>query len=155
LEAELAESEASPRIIADVSSYEEMLDVLRARVRELQVNGERFDEYVGLPRGYFSKLVGANPTRRLGMTSFSPILAGLGLRCLFVEDEAATQRLKNCLPPRNESYVRGAATHLTLTARFMQKIGRKGRQARWKRLSKEQRSEFMRALALKRWQKAP
>ena len=119
-----------PRIIADVSSYEQMLAALRARINELQINGERFDEYAGLPRGYLSKLVGAKPIRRLGMTSFQPVLAALGLRCLFIEDKEATQRLKNRLPPRNQSYVRADATHVVLTFRFMQKIGRKGAQAR-------------------------
>src|SRR5215468_7623680 len=100
-----------PRVIADVSSYEQMLAALRARVNELQINGERFDEYAGLPRGYLSKLVGAKPIRRLGMVSFEPVLAALGLRLLVIEDNAATERLKNKLPPRNQSYVRSIAVH--------------------------------------------
>ena len=65
---------SAPRILADVSSYEQMLAALRARVTELQVNGERFDEYAGLPRGYLSKLVGAKPTRRIGMCSWQAVL---------------------------------------------------------------------------------
>jgi hypothetical protein len=40
-----------------------MLEALRRRVNELALNGERFDEYAGLPRGYLSKLVGAKPVR--------------------------------------------------------------------------------------------
>jgi hypothetical protein len=85
-------------VIADVNSYEQMLAALRARVNELQINGERFDEYSGLPRGYLSKLIGARPIRRLGMASFGPVLAGLGLRLLVIEDQGATERLKNRLP---------------------------------------------------------
>jgi hypothetical protein len=42
------------------------------------------------------------------MVSFAPVLAGLGLRCLFVEDPEGTERLKNRVPPRNGSYVRAA-----------------------------------------------
>ena len=121
----MAESEG-PRVIADVSSYEQMLAALRLRVNELRINGERFDEFAGLPRGYLSKLIGARPVRRLGMTSFAPVLAGLGLRLLVIEDSAATERLRNRLPPRNESYVRSGAVHVTLTDRFLRKIGRKG-----------------------------
>jgi hypothetical protein len=45
------------------------------------------------------------------MTSFGPVLSGLGLRCLLVVDEEATRRLKERLPPRNQSYVRSAAVH--------------------------------------------
>jgi len=89
----LAEGDG-PRVVAEFSDYAGMLDALRRRVNELALNGERFDEYAGLPRGYLSKLVGAKPTRRLGMVSFQPVLAGLGLRCLFVVDEEAERRLK-------------------------------------------------------------
>jgi len=120
---------AGPRVLADVSSYEQMLAALRSRINELQINGERFDEYAGLPRGYLSKLVGARPIRRLGMTSFEPVLAGLGLRLLVIEDPKATQRLKSRVPPRNGSYVR-AAPSIILTVRFFQRIGRLGAQAR-------------------------
>ena len=148
----MAEGDA-PRVIADISSYEEMIAALRRRVNELNINGERFDEYAGLPRGYLSKLVGANPVRRLGMSSFEPVLSGLGLRCLFVEDEAATQRLKNRLPPRNGSYVRGGVTHLALTTRFMQKIGRLGAQARIDNSTEAQRRKWARRAAIARWRK--
>jgi hypothetical protein len=119
----------------------------------LALNGERFDEYAGLPRGYLSKLVGAKPTRRLGMTSFSPVLAGLGLRCLFVVDEEAERRLRNRVPPRNSSYVR-AAPSIVLTVRFFEKIGRKGAQARVDNSTAEQRREWARKAAIARWQKA-
>jgi hypothetical protein len=114
----MAEGEG-PRILATFSSYSEMLEAIRARVNELQIHGERFDNFVGLPDGYFAKLVGARPIRRLGMVSFQPVLAGLGLKCQFVEDQAATNRLKNRVPPRNVSYVRADATHVVLTFRFM------------------------------------
>ena len=97
-----------PRVLADVSSYEQMLAALRSRINELQINGERFDEYAGLPRGYLSKLVGANPVRRLGMVSFQPVLAGLGLRLLVIEDPEATKRLQKRLKPVNQSFRRAA-----------------------------------------------
>jgi hypothetical protein len=139
----LAEGDERPRVLADVSSYEKMLAALRARINELQINGERFDEYAGLPRGYLSKLTGARPIRRLGMTSFQPVLAALGLRCLFVEDEAATQRLKERVRPNNSSYRRGAP-RVILTERQLVRIQKLGRAARWKKLSKAERSEIMR-----------
>jgi hypothetical protein len=123
----MAEGEA-PRVIADVSSYEQMLDALRQRVNELQIHGQRFDDFAGLPVGYLSKLIGPNPVRRIGMSSFEPLLAGLGLRCLFVEDPEGTQRLKSRLKPRNASYVRAmpADAGITLTARMLKRIRRLG-----------------------------
>jgi len=140
-----------PRIVATFDSYAGMLDAIRARVNELQVSGERLDEYVGLPRGYYSKIAGAKPIRRLGMTSFAPVLNGLGLKCQFIEDQGATERLKNRLPPRNGSYVRADATHVVLTFRFMQKIGRLGAQARIDNSTKQQRQEWARKAAAARW----
>jgi len=136
--------------VATFDTYAGMLEAIRARVNELQVNGERLDEYVGLPRGYYSKVAGARPIRRLGMTSFAPILNGLGLKCQFVEDQNATERLKNRLPPRNSSYVRGAPS-IVLTVRYFKKIGRKGGQARADNSTKEQRQEWARKAAFARW----
>jgi hypothetical protein len=141
-----------PRVLADVSSYEEMLTALRNRVTELQINGERFDEYAGLPRGYLSKLIGANPVRRIGACSFQPVLAGLGLRLLVIEDNAATERLKRGVVPPNQSYVRSTPS-IVLTLRFFQRIGRKGAQARVDNSTKAQRQEWARHAANTRWRK--
>jgi len=146
----LAEDD-EPRVIADVTSYEQMLAALRARVNELQLNGERFDEFAGLPRGYLSKLIGAKPIRRLGMTSFAPVLAGLGLRLLVIEDNAATERLKNKLPPRNQSYVRSVAVHTNVTTRFLRKIGAKGGENSRKFLGKRLVKQLARKAAAARW----
>ena len=148
----MGESEG-PRVIADVSSYEQMLAALRLRVNELQINGERFDEYSGLPRGYLSKLIGARPIRRLGMTSFAPVLAGLGLRLLVIEDPDATERLKNGLVPRNQSYVRSVAVHGHLTTRFLRKIGAKGGENSRKYLGKRLVKQLARKAAAARWKK--
>jgi len=139
-----------PRIVATFDSYAGMLEAIRARVNELQVNGERLDEYVGLPRGYYSKVAGAKPIRRLGMTSFAPILNGLGLKCQFVEDQEATKRLKSRVPPRKSSFVRGAPS-IVLTVRYFKRIGRKGAQARVDNSTKEQRQEWARNAAIARW----
>ena len=145
----MAESEGL-RVIAEFVDYPGMLAALRARVSELQISGERFDEFAGLPRGYLSKLVGARPVRRVGMTSFSPLMNALGLRCLFVEDPEGTERLKSRVKLRNVSYVRGAPS-IVLTVRYFKKIGRKGAQARVDNSTKEQRQRWARKAAIARW----
>jgi hypothetical protein len=148
----LAEDDERPRVIAEFSDYDGMLNALRRRITELQINGERFDEYAGLPRGYLSKLVGANPQRRLGMQSFGPTVAGLAMRCWFVADEEAERRLKERVPPRNGSYVRSAPS-IVLTRRFFQKIGRLGSQAYIENSTAEQRRKWARRAAIARWRK--
>ena len=150
----MAESEG-PRVIAEFVDYPGMLAALRARVSELQISGERFDEFAGLPRGYLSKLVGARPVRRVGMTSFSPLMNALGLRCLFVEDSEGTERLKSRLKPRNPSYVRimPAAASIIFTARMLKRIRRLGGKARMAKLSAEERSALARRAAQARWRR--
>ena len=150
----MAEGEAPrSRVIGDANSYEEMLALLRRRVNELEIAGERFDEFAGLPRGYLSKLIGQHPVRRIGMQSWSPLMNALGLRCLFVEDREGTQRLKSRLKPRNASFVRTmpAAAGILFTARMLKRIRRLGGQARMAQLTREQRRELARRAALARW----
>jgi len=132
------------RVIAEFTSYDEMLTALRNRVAELQINGERFDEYAGLPRGYLSKLIGAHPTRRVGMQSLGPLFSALGLKAALIENAEATAQLKRRLKPRNNSYLRATYTLRQVTDRQWRQIQKLGRQARWKRLTKRQRSEIMR-----------
>jgi hypothetical protein len=145
-----------PRVVATFDTYAGMLEAIRARVNELSVTGERLDEYVGLPRGYYSKLAGANPIRRLGLISLAPVLNGLGLKCQFVEDQAATERLKKRVPLRNGSYARPTYTYVIVTNRKwaqIQKLGHQARRAIWGELTPQQRSDMMRALTLKRWRR--
>ena len=78
-----------PRVLATFDSYAGMLEAIRARVNELQITGTALDQYIGLPFGYYSKPAGVRPIRRLGLTSLTPVLNGLGLKCQFVEDSRA------------------------------------------------------------------
>jgi len=141
---------APGRIIGEFADYPGMLEALRSRVEELQIQGERFDSFAGLPDGYLSKLIGVRPVRRIGMTSLGPLLDALGIYCVVVEDPIATQRLKNRVIPRNNAYMR-STPRIVLTQRFFKKIGRRGAQMRWQRLTQAQRARIMRAVALKRW----
>jgi hypothetical protein len=147
---------AAPRIIGEFIDYAGLLAVVRARVNELQINGERFDEFAGLPRGYLSKLVGVRPTKRIGMLSLGPLFAALGITCVMLEDPAATARLKSRLVPKQSSFVRPTWTYVVVTNRKwarIQKLGSQARAAAWNKLSPQQRSEMMRAVVLKRWRK--
>ena len=137
-------------VIATFNSYESMLAMVRARVQELEIKGRAFDAFAGLPDGYLSKLVGQRPIRRIAMTSMAPLFAALGIRCVVVEDPEATERLKNRLQPRNNSFVR-AAPRIMLTSRQWRRLQKLGRAARWQKLSPKQRSEIMRQVATARW----
>ena len=146
-------AEGEGKVFATFDSYAGMLEAIRERVNELQIHGERFDAFVGLPEGYLSKLVGARPIRRLGMTSLAPVLNGLGLKCQFIEDLEGTARIKNRVAPRNPSYVRAmpASAGITLTARMLKRIRRLGGQARMAQLTAKERSALGRKAAAARW----
>ena len=90
----------------------------------------------------------------IGMTSMGPLFDALGLKCLFVENQKATERLMNRLPVRNQSYVRSTPS-IVLTMRFFKKIGRKGAQARIDNSTAELRRQWARRAALARWKKPP
>ena len=138
------------RVLGHFTDYSGMLAIVRSRVRELEIAGTAFDQYAGLPDKYLAKLVGEHPIRRIGMTSMGPLFAGLGIRCVVIEDPAGTARLKNRLQPRNNSFVR-AAPRIMLTERVWRQLQKRGRTARWQKLSKQQRSEIMRQVAIARW----
>jgi hypothetical protein len=142
---------SSERILAEFTDYAGMLEAVRARVNELSINGERFDEFAGLPRGYLSKLIGVKPVRRIHMMSMGPLFCALGIRCIMVEDPQATARLKSRLNARNNSYHRTSYTMRTVTNRQWRKIQKLGRKARWKKLSKRERSQVMRAVSIARF----
>jgi hypothetical protein len=134
----------SGRIVAEFSDYPGLLAALRARVNELGINGQRFDAFAGLPDGYLSKLIGPNPVRRIGMISMGPLFDALGIRAVLIENGDHTKRLLNRLKPNNQSFRRTTYTSLVITDRKWREIQKIGRQTRWKRLSKRQRSEIMR-----------
>jgi hypothetical protein len=141
----MAAGDERPRVIAEFSSYDGMLNAIRSRVEELQIQGERFEFFAGLPTGYLSKLIGARPVRRISHTSMGPLFCALGVRCIMVEDPAATARLKNRVAPRNGSFARRVSLYVNgLTDRKWAQIQKLGRKARWKKLTKQQRSEIMR-----------
>jgi len=139
---------ADGRILGEFADYNGMLNAIRARVAELSINGERFDEFAGFPRGYLSKLIGANPVRRIHMQSMGVLFDALGIYCIVIENPSAVTRLKTRLRPNNVSYSRATRTLQTMTDRKWLRIQKLGRQARWRRLSKKQRSKIMRAVRL-------
>jgi hypothetical protein len=148
----MAEGEG-PRVIADeIVEYSDFMQALRARVNELQIQGDSFCEFAGLARGYLSKLLTIRSVRRVGLQSMGPLLSAMGVKLQMVEDPAGTARLRR-LPPRNLSYVRAmpADACIVLTPRMLKRIRRLGGQARMAQLTAKQRRELARKAALARW----
>jgi hypothetical protein len=142
----------TPRVIGEFDAYPGMIAALRARIAELDVSGERLDELAGLPRGYFQKLVGTRPKKRLGMQSLGDVFGALAIKAVLVEDEAALARISGRLVKRKYA-VQAAGLHLEISHRFLRKIASMGGKARQAELTPRQRSALGRRLARARWAK--
>src|SRR6516225_9292151 len=130
------------RIVAEFSDYNELINGLRRRAAELNLSGQSIDTLSGLTERYSQKLLGPQQIRRLNAISLGPFFGALAVRGVLVEDQTALEKLRRQTTPRRNEYVRAAATHVVLTFRFMQKIGRKGAQARINNSTKQQRRKW-------------
>lgn len=83
-----------------VSDYGELLDVLRGRVRELDVSFATVDATAGLPERYVQKLMGVSPSKCFGPISLGCVLGALGLRLIVVEDPEQLAKVRDRLVPR-------------------------------------------------------
>jgi len=84
--------------IAEITSYEGLLDAIRRRLVELDTTFERLDDVAGLARGYSQRILSlTSPSKCLGSMSFAVILQTLGLRLQLVEDAGQLQRVRHRL----------------------------------------------------------
>jgi hypothetical protein len=150
----MSESEspdASPRVLAEITDYAQMVTAFRTRAqaRHIAITNPAVAEVAGLPDHYIAKLLAVNPVKRIGMISLGPLLAVLGCRLVLVEDQAALAAYAHRIPVRNEAFAHGGATTITLSRQFMRKIGRLGAQKRWQ--AERQRSAAASRAAKIRW----
>jgi hypothetical protein len=87
--------QTEPRVLAEFSTYPEMLAAFRARANERKIARSSEDTafVAGLTSGYLAKLLAPKPVRRIGMESLGPVLGVLGVKLVMVEDEQAIARL--------------------------------------------------------------
>lgn len=75
--------------LAEISTYHELRDALKARATELGLSRQTLDLLSRLPDGYSAKLLGSNTNRLFGIKSLGALLRTLGLRIQLVPDEIA------------------------------------------------------------------
>jgi hypothetical protein len=91
-----------------VHSYAELMQVIRARIRELQITHETVDAVSGLQSGYAGKLLCDPPMKRIGRVTWDVIFDTLGLKIVVAENRAQTAKLRPRLVKRKAPAV---ATH--------------------------------------------
>jgi hypothetical protein len=90
-------TESTP--LAIVRSFDDLRDLFRARVAELNISLDTLDEISGLPVRYSSKLLALEPSKQLGAISFSALLGALALQLVAMEDAEALARIQRRLVP--------------------------------------------------------
>jgi hypothetical protein len=94
---------------AEVTDYDSLLKLLRARADELQISRSTLDHISGLPDGFSAKLLSLNKLRRIGMQSLGPMLDALCLRLVAVPDVAAFERNRSRMVKRDDPHFRSAS----------------------------------------------
>ena len=110
-----------------VRGYDDLLDVARARMTELSITFETLDSLSGVCSGYSAKLLGPNPSKRLGAMSFAAIMGALGIQLLAVEDAAALDRIRSRLVPRKQRRSESHWRHRGFVRRSAPTVGRPAR----------------------------
>ena len=86
-----------PAPLAIVRTTDDLREVFRRRVAQLNISLETLDAIAGLPTRYSSKVLGLQPTRRFGQISFEALLGALGLMLIAIEDAEALARVQHRL----------------------------------------------------------
>lgn len=85
---------AETDIIGEATDHGELLAVLRAWVKQLDMSYDGLDKLAGLPDRYANKLLRPIPIKGLNRYSMGPILGALGLKLLVVVNTAQLERLE-------------------------------------------------------------
>jgi hypothetical protein len=141
------------RVIAEISDYQQLLDAMRLRAQERQIaiSSEDANDVVCLPDHYLAKLLAPRPVKRVGMISLGPVLQVLGVKLIMVEDESALRWINARLGKRKSAFMRSGAVHVTLSRRFLQKIGALGGANSRKNIGKRYAKTLARQAAIARW----
>jgi hypothetical protein len=91
------------------------------------------------------------PQRRLGHFSLFVLLQTLGLDMVLVENPDALEALKNPALRRRQRWIHKAPRIVHLTPDMLRVIGRKGGQARARKLTPKQLSKIGRKAVMARW----
>jgi hypothetical protein len=146
----------TPRQLGTARSYDELLNIVRQHVEELDVSRETVDYASGLQSGYAAKILGPKKIKRLGSVSLPLILETLGLRLAVQIDPDSFERITAKLPKREvktsiQAAKSGRGKTRLVSKRFLKRIARLGGVARMAQMTPKQRSKHARAAVRARW----
>jgi hypothetical protein len=145
--------------IAEFADYGGLRRALNAARDHRKLSLETMNELVACPDGYFQKLLGTRPIRRIGLQSLGWAFGALGVKCVVVEDPETWARIQRQpdYETRDEAHfqsaVRGGTTEFRLSRRHMSIIQAKGRKNRWEKMTPVQRTKWAKQMNKSRWKK--
>jgi hypothetical protein len=86
--------------IALIQSYDQLIQIVRARVDELGTTIDAVGERAGLADRYLPKVLGPARRKGFGPMSLMTVLQAVGLSLVVVQNPDDLERIKARLPPR-------------------------------------------------------
>jgi hypothetical protein len=116
------------RVLAQFTSYSDLVAALRDRALELRVSPgcEAFSEVSGLACRHASKILSPSKPKRMGWASLEPMLQTLGTRLVLVEDQESVDRYVKRLPQISGSRMRVRSVTWTISNRKLRECGKLG-----------------------------
>lgn len=144
--------------MTEVTSYTEAVEAIRARVGELQLRYQDFDDLAGFPAGLSGKVFGILQVKRLGPEKLFDAIRAAGLRFRIEIDPEQTAKMQARITdnynPRQANQSRNGHASTTpssaVLTRVFKAMGRTGGKGRWAGKSAKERSEHMKMMVMAR-----
>ncbi len=95
---------SEPRVLAEFTDYDGLIEALRRRKAELDLSFELIDAIGGLQSGYSAKVLGPGMIKKLGPVSAGAINDVLAVKFVMVEDVEAAEAMKTRWQKRGQRY---------------------------------------------------
>jgi hypothetical protein len=148
--------------VVGFSDYDGLVEALRERTVVVGLSYRVLEEIAGMPEGGVAKYLSDARVRHFSVDSLLQISGALGIRALFVTDEALLRRMRPMWEKRDElrAHARRRAPSGPRTLRrvrpaVLSELGKAGATARNAKLRPEVRSALAQMAARARWRKRP
>jgi hypothetical protein len=142
----------APQIVEGAwRDYDGMVAQLRAWVTARGISLALLDELAGLSKGHSGKLLGDGQVKQFGTFALLAVMATLGIKCQFVEDSEAVERMRQhwekCDAAQRRTCRQARIGKVTMARMFpviSREIARRGGEARRDKLTPARRAEIAR-----------
>jgi hypothetical protein len=142
--------------LAEFSDYESLRRAIVAAKDKRDISFSLLDEITGAPSGYYSRVLGPKPPKRMSINSLIWVLGGLGVKAVLVEDPAALAKVRGRFVARDRAHlaaVQNGVVHIRVERAQYREMGRKGGANSRKNLGKRKVRQLAKKAAQARWGK--